>query len=195
MLKDFSEEIEQRPVLTAINTALGDSKDLLRKSINSVVWIKDVDLDGNTLDPTRDFVRLCIDWVKEHDENLGVNAFYVVDRKLLDSLSAQVYGFSDMWRIEEVIREKAIDSGEKFLEEVKDMFSQEGIETTTKVKFGNPTREISKEAKAIHAHSILTGGNNLTKTIKPNPCPVVQLVPERKEKLLSKIKGHLSTRV
>lgn len=187
-------EIERKQVLIAINTALRDSRDFLRKSIKSVVWIKEVDLTGDTLDYTRNFVKLCIDWVKRHNKDLDITAFYVVDRALLDSLSTQMYGFSDMWRIEEVVREKAVDDGEKFLEEVKDMYGREGIEITTRIKFGNPIREINRESRALNAYTILAGDNKLTKEIKAS-CPVVILAPRHEKRLPTKIKRGLSARV
>ncbi|MEE8401476.1 MAG: hypothetical protein V3R86_04925, partial [Candidatus Hydrothermarchaeaceae archaeon] len=124
---------EPRMVL-AINTFLDDSKYFLKRSIESVIWIKEVDVtDG--VKQSADKMRELAKWVRTKSEGMPVEAFYVVDEELMEHLGTGHY--QNMWNVKEIFKERAVEYGAQYLHEMKKIFDDEGIDLEIKVSAGN----------------------------------------------------------
>ena len=141
MARKYYPKTEPRVVL-AINTFLDDSRNLLEKSIESVIWIKEVDVtDG--VKRSADKMRELAKWVKTKSEGAPVEALYVVDDELMEHLGASHY--ENMWNVKEIFKERAVECGAQYLNEMERIFANEGIELEIRVSAGNFIVELGHE--------------------------------------------------
>lgn len=150
---------EPRMVL-AINTFLDDSKDFLERSIDSVLWIKEVDVtDG--IKQSADRIRELARWLKARNEGIPVEALYVVDEELMNHLRTDHY--QNMWNVKEIFKEKAVEYGAQYLNEIGRIFREEGVDLEIKVGVGNFIIELGHELG--EQGKVIIGQNDLAKEV------------------------------
>lgn len=152
----------------------------------------------------RTFVRATIDWIKTFEGECKLTALYAMDSSL--SYSS---GFRSLKKfyLSTALKERVITDiaeAEELMGEVKEIFAEEGIKTTIRIRRGDPVKEIINEARNSRADLILVRGKGrgFTKTALKNmtndlinkaPCPVVVISPKLK-RLSEKIRSSIDTR-
>jgi nucleotide-binding universal stress UspA family protein len=152
---------------------------------------------------TRAFVKDTIDWIRTFKGKCELIALYVMDGSLSYSR-----GFKSPKKfLSTALKERVITDiveAEELMGEVKEIFTEEGVKTATRIRRGDPVKEIIDEARDSRADLILLKGKGrgFRKTvlggmaddlINKAPCPVVVISPKLK-RLSEKIRPSTSTR-
>ncbi len=176
-------------ILIATNTLLRDPKTLLRKSVESVAWIKEVDFEN--LSAEYFLIRQFARWIRENEQDAQVEALYVFDEQVLDLIMVGEK-FPELMKVREIVQEKAVENGERFLNEVKKLCAQEGIFISIKIRTGSPAHEVQKEAKEFGASLLLVGDNSLAQELKRSIPAAVLPFHKPSASFAQKLKARLS---
>jgi nucleotide-binding universal stress UspA family protein len=166
-------------ILLALNTTLHEPGTLAP----GVTWVKSADFGSKALEHSKNIISHFLEWVRINASNPLVTALYVVDKSLLDMVDFENHLRPNPQnllperkkKLLEALKEKAMRDGKRYLEEVLSLGKDRGVEINPKLRFGEPVREILREAKELKSQTILAGKKSriTSDIIKKSPCPVV----------------------
>lgn len=145
----------KKNIIIVLNAFIKSHGALLRKSAESVAWIKEVDIVENNLEYVLEAIRNVALWLKEHETNASIEILYVFDTEVLDLVVGQ--RFPELTEVREIVRERALEDGEKFLGMLKQILAANGLSAATKLREGKPAAEVEREAAELGASLLIVG--------------------------------------
>lgn len=130
-----------------------------------------------------------VGWIKNQGNGMEVVLLYVIQKELIDFskgyLEGDYYSITD---VKKIVKEKAWKDANRYLDEIKELCNRRGIKAGTKIREGEPAKEIVREAKESGAYAILLLMNSFTYDIvKSSPCPVMIFPAAKELTMLQKI--------
>lgn len=167
---------------------------------------KKIVIAANNTEDSKSVTRQVVDWMRELKGKADPTVLYVVDEPLIEKASLGDDEYFDIGTRRDAILEKAVKDGEAYLRELKEIYGREGIEVKTRLRLGNPAREIVREAREAGAYAIVIGTHNRSsvskallgsitnEVVRAAPCPVIVFTPKL-IRLTDRVKQRVSMRV
>ncbi|MBI5253263.1 MAG: universal stress protein [Euryarchaeota archaeon] len=135
-----------------------------------------------TIGTSKDFLAIInqvTDWINRIDEKIGADLLYIIDGDFLEDAILADDEFFDTATKRKMITDAVVKEGEKIAGEIKAVFSEQGIEGSTKVLIGNPLEEIVRAARQTSAIAIISQ-TLPSGLLNVAPCPVIVFAPKKK---------------
>ncbi|MEK6978507.1 MAG: universal stress protein [Candidatus Hydrothermarchaeota archaeon] len=167
---------------------------------------KRIIIAANNTDDSKSVTKQVGEWMGELRGRADPTVLYVVDEALIGRAALADDEYFDIGTRRDAVLEKAVRDGEAYLQELKGVYGGEGIEVETRLRLGNPAREIVREARESDAYAIVIGTHNRSsvskalfgsitnEVIRAAPCPVIVFTPKLL-RLTDRVKQGLSVRV